>query len=141
MRDEELLAAYRVTDYEVHAATPFVLHVGRHSPELDALLGARAANCAAFITAWNPKSLPRPAVENRAAQERLEAELRREGFECVPGFGRDPLDRWPGEPSVLVLGLPRRQAIDCGRRYDQKAVLCVERGQPVELVWIGTAPT
>jgi Protein of unknown function (DUF3293) len=141
MRDDELLAAYRVTDYEVHAAIPFALHVDRHSPELDTLLAARAADCAAFITAWNPRSLPRPEVENRAAQNRLEAELQRDGFECVTGFGRDPLDRWPGEPSVLVLGLPRQQAIECGRRYGQNAVLCVERGRPVELVWLGSEPT
>jgi hypothetical protein len=134
--DDQLIAAYRATRYGVAADPPFELHVGRWSAELDALLLKQGTDCAAYITAWNPFSVPAPEAGNRAAQARLERQLRDEGYAPLTGVGRDPRGRWPGEPSVLVPGLSRDAAIAIGRMYRQHAVLWVRRGAAVELVLI-----
>lgn len=138
--DPELVAAFRATEYVVHAARPFVLSVDCASAELDALLAAAGRDCAAFVTAWNPRSQPTDEDGNRAAQARLEAELAAAGHPTVAGIGRDPLGQWPGEPSVLVPGLGRDAARLLGRRYGQHAVLWVRRGGPVELLWCEGGP-
>jgi len=52
----------------------------------------------------------------------------------IPGVGRDPRGEWPAEPSVLVLGISRREAEILGRSYEQNAVVFVERGGAPELV-------
>lgn len=135
--DPGLVAAYLATDYVVHAEPPFVLRVGQPCAALDALLAAAATDCAAYVTAWNPRSAPTGEAANRAAQARLEAELRRAGFAPVAGTGQDPAGRWPGEPSLLVPGLGRDAALALGRHYDQHAVLWMRRGGPVELAWVG----
>lgn len=135
--DPELVEAFRATEYLVQAETPFVLRVDQSSAALDALLDAVGRDCAAFVTAWNPFSVVTDEATNRAAQARLEAELRAAGHAPVPGCGRDPLGHWPGEPSLLVPGLGRDAALDLGHRYGQHAVLWVRRGAPVELAWTG----
>lgn len=134
--DAALLAAYQATDYVVAAAPPIVLRVGLRSAELDRLMHLRGVDCAAYITAWNPGSARIADDENRAAQERLEAGLRAAGYILIPGRGHDPAGHWPGEPSVLVLGLPRSAAVDLGRAYRQHAVLWVRCGAAVELVLV-----
>jgi hypothetical protein len=132
--DDALIAAYRATDYRVDADPPFVLHVGRHSAELDRLMHLQGVDCAACVTAWNPGSVPAPRDENRAAQERLECGLRAAGHTLITGEGRDPAGHWPAEASVLVLGLSRAAAVDIGRACRQHAVLWARRGAAVELV-------
>lgn len=134
--DEVLVAAYRATEYVVAVSPPFILRVGSRSDELDRLMHLHGVDCAAYVTAWNPRSVPLSCDENRAAQERLERELRAAGHVLIPGEGRDPTGRWPVEPGVLVPGLPRTRAIDIGRVYRQHAVLWVCRGAVVELVLV-----
>lgn len=131
-----LIAAYLATDYVVAASPPFVLRVGRHSAELDRLMHLQGVDCAAFVTAWNPGSVRVPEDQNLATQERLERELRAAGYTLIPGEGRDPAGHWPGEPSVLVLGLSRSRAVDIGRVYRQHAVVWVRCGTAVELVLV-----
>jgi hypothetical protein len=135
--DPLLVEAYLAAEYVVHADPPLVLSVGRPCAGLDPLLAAAGVDCAAFVTAWNPRSRLTDESANRAAQARLEAELEAAGHPLVTGFGRDPRCRWPGEPSVLVPGLGREAALALGRRHDQHAVLWMRRGGAVELVWVG----
>lgn len=134
--DTALIAAYLATDYVVAVSPPFVLRVGSCSVELDRLMRLHGVDCAAFVTAWNPGSVRIAHDENRAAQERLESMLSTAGYTLIPGEGRDPAGHWPGEPSVLVLGLPRSAAVDTGRAYRQHAVLWVRCGATVELVLV-----
>ncbi len=122
--DHDLLAAYRAAHYRVTGtATPFVLRVGRHSPELATLQLAHQVNCSAFITAWNPGSVVQPELINRAAQQRLESELTAMGRVLFAGVGDDASGQWRGEPSVLVLGLSRAEAERIGRSFGQRAIL------------------
>lgn len=122
--DPTLLAAYAATHYEVtDTKPPFVLRVGQPSPQLRALHEQRGVGCSAFLTAWNPHSNRRADVINQAAQAELEATLHAGGFELVSGVGTDPDANWPGEPSVLVLGIGREHAEQIGRQYHQNAIL------------------
>ena len=57
--DEELIAAYRATDYHVFAGPPFVLRIGERCPELDELLARSGTMGGAFLTAWNPPTASR----------------------------------------------------------------------------------
>lgn len=126
-----LIAAYRAAHYEVSGVTPpFVLHVDVASAPLAALHQARGVACSAFLTACNPQGVAVAPAVNAEAQRRLEAELHRVGYPCVAGFGRDPDGCWPGEASLLVLGLARDRAIRVAGRFEQNA-----------LVWAGADAT
>ena len=123
-RDNSLLAAYVAAHYKVTGTpTPFVLRVGQNSAELASVYLANGVNCSAFLTAFNPNSVPQPEVINRALQERLETELTAIGFTLLAGFGEDPSGAWPGEPSVLVLGISRSEAERVGRAFGQLAIV------------------
>lgn len=122
--DTGLLAAYRAALYQVDAApTPFVLRVGERSLRLAELHAAHRVTCSAFVTAWNPFSLLQADAQNRRAQARLERELADQGYVMYGGTGKDADGGWPGEESVLVIGLPREAAIKVGRAYGQNAVV------------------
>jgi hypothetical protein len=122
--DQRLLDAYRSTEFWVEEVPdPFLLTVGSCSPALRTLHEEYGVSCSAFLTAYNPGSRPQSDERNRAAQDRMEVEVARGGFALRRGMGRNPSDAWPGEPSVLALGIPRDEAERIGRRYGQNAIL------------------
>jgi len=88
------------------------------------LLHARyRVNCSAFITAYNPRGRRAAAPRNAQRQEALLAELSRRKLVAIRGIGQHPTNKWPGEPSFLVLGLTRRAARALGRQFEQNAIL------------------
>lgn len=124
----ELIAAYAATHFRVTGVPdPFVLQVGQRSAALEALHEAYSVGSSAFLTAWNPRSQPHSDNENRAAQAEMESALTVAGYVLLKGVGEDPSGRWPGEESVLALGIGCAEAEDIGRRYGQNAI-----------VWAGT---
>jgi len=124
IEDKDLLAAYLATHYKVTGTPrPFILRVGQRSAELASVHIANGVSCSAFITAWNPRSVSQSEGINRAAQGRLEAELAAIGLTLLAGFGEDPSGAWPGEPSVLVLGIARSEAKQIGRAFGQRAIV------------------
>jgi len=118
------LAAYRTTDYHVFGPPPLLLRVDEANAGLRALHARHGVTTSAFLTAWNPASETRPAAENHARQADLEAGLQAAGYTSLRGEGRHPTNGWPGEASVLVLGLLPVDAGMLGRRYGQNAILC-----------------
>ncbi|MFM8386763.1 MAG: DUF3293 domain-containing protein [Planctomycetia bacterium] len=80
------------------------------------------------LTAWNPYSDLLPHDENEAAQQRLAAALCEAGLALHPAVGRDPTAGARGwaEPSFLVAGLARAQALGLGRTFEQHAVFEVD---------------
>jgi hypothetical protein len=130
----ELLAAYNKTDYAVFGAPELVLHVGEASPELDALLASEGAATAAYVTAANPRGRVLSEIENHVACAALCDAQIRAGYACYPGEGRDPQGKWTAEPSVLVVGIARGDALALGRALEQNAIVFVERGLPPELL-------
>jgi predicted nucleic acid-binding protein len=125
----ELIRAYENALYVVTDGP--VLRIGEKSAALDALLERRSAETAAFVTAANPRGEPRSHAANAAAMAELAASLR---WPHLPGEGRDPEGRWTPEPSALVLGIARGEAEALGRRFDQNAIVFVEKGAAPELV-------
>jgi hypothetical protein len=51
------------------------------------------------------------------------------------GAGAGDDGRWAPEPSLLVLGLPRAEAVELARRFGQEAIVAGRRGAPAELVY------
>lgn len=120
----QLLDAYRATESWVEEADPpFALRIGVRSAELAGLHAECGVACSAFLTVYNPGSEPRTESCNRAAQERLEAELHRLGYGTRRGVGTDPAGAWPGETSVLAIGMPADAAESTGRAFGQNAAL------------------
>jgi hypothetical protein len=117
----ELLQAYAETDYIVHHQPPFTMHIGQACLELKSLMTEHKVLSAAFITAWNPFSQNLPAKENQARQDELKANIKKRGLICIDGIGKHPSNNWPGEVSVLALGLDLEAAKSLARHYEQHA--------------------
>lgn len=130
-----LIAAYHETDYRVEAAdAPFILKVGRSSPELRALFKAHHADCAAFLTACNPGSVRCSGAENDRAQEALLDDLHSQDLLAISGVSRDISGTWPGEPSFLVLGLDLERARELAGKYWQNAFVWADGSGVPELI-------
>ena len=125
----EQLDAYRRSTYAVFHPR-LVFRIGRPSPALDRLLEAAGARSAAFLTAANPRSEPRPATQNLAALQRMKKALK---HPFRRGEGRSADRRWR-EPSLLVLGISRREAEALGREFGQNAIVFAEKGRAPELL-------
>lgn len=129
----KLSVAYTSAFYRVFADPPFVLRVGAPSAELDALLASHAADTWAFVTACNPGSVMLPAEVNAERMEQLREVLTR--FITHPGGSSDPAGGWL-EPSMLVVGISRSEAVGVAKAFGQVAILAGERGRAAELVWV-----
>lgn len=118
-----LIQAYRCARYQVQDGAGFVIAVDAPSPALAALLSARGAASALFITAWNPRGVALDAEENRVRQQRLRRDLQARGLLAIAGHGSDASGNWDGEDSLLVLAVNLYTACELGRRHEQNAVL------------------
>ena len=127
----DLLAAYREAEYVVRDP-PIVLRIGERNGELDALLGESGG--AAFLTAANPGSERLSDEENARRSAALREMLDAAGTAYREGEGRDPRHAWPPEPSLLVLGIARAEAIRLARGLGQNAFVWCEAGRAPELV-------
>ena len=123
----ETVAAYEATNYRVFSDPQFVINIGQPSKRLWQLYEVYGCASAAFITAWNPSSVPTSTDANAAAQARLQEELGSRSTPFIDGIGEDATGQWPGEPSVLALGLCLDTAKDYGVQFEQNAI-----------VWAGT---
>jgi putative PIN family toxin of toxin-antitoxin system len=125
----QIIEAYEKALYVVQGGP--VLRIGERSAELEAWLDTQAAATAAFITAANPRGEQSSHAANEAAMSALHASL---AWPYLPAEGRDPEGRWSAEPSALVLGISRPDAVALGRRLAQNAIVFVEKGAAPELV-------
>ena len=127
----ELVNAYKSTNFEVNYETPFVLKVGTFSEDLQSMLSKFNQNTGCFITAYNPESIEKTLVENKTAQEQLYSDLSALDCKIFCGFGADPDDNWEGEPSYFAIGISKENAKRLGKKYRQNAVVwCDERCIP-----------
>jgi hypothetical protein len=120
-----LLQAYRETHYRVTTGPndpeAFVLRVGEASKPLAILHKKSGVDCSAYITACNPWSESLPDAENIRRQENLLHALRTRSLRWVEGIGKHPSNQWPGEPSVLILGLSLAAAKVLAEDFEQNA--------------------
>lgn len=132
---EKLKQAYAATTFTARLpGGELRLRVGGHHPELDALLEGRGLLEWAYITAHNPGSVPTDPVLNAQAHGRLMGEVARRGFECYEGSGIPDDPGWLPERSVLILGIPEKEALVTGARFGQLAIVVGTRGEPARLV-------
>ena len=131
---ESLVAAYRAARYVVFADNGPVMRIGRPCPEMDELLEADDATTAAFVTPFNPRGLPAHEETNFLAFGDLCDAADRTGYKIYLGEGNDPEGEWKPEPSLLIVGIPRGEAEEIGRRFHQLAIVFVEKGRAPELV-------
>jgi hypothetical protein len=119
----EQLAAFHATHYRVDGPNgPFVLRIGKHSPELQRWHELYDATSSAYLTAWNPLGEIVPPETNARHQQALQRDLAALGVPVLSGEGKD-LDSGWAEQSLLTIGLSRVQAIALGKRYRQLAFL------------------
>ncbi len=134
----ELLTAYHKADYVVFGhrlgAPELVIRIGQRNPGLDELLEHNQAAAAAFVTASNPNGERRSFEENEKATLSLRQSPLVVGHPWFRGEGRDPEGRWPPEPSLLIVGIPRREAEGLGAMLRQNAIVYIEKGSKAELV-------
>jgi hypothetical protein len=130
----ELKQSYENADYVVFGEPKLVFRIGERSPDLDALMKSHGAATAAFVSAANPDGERQSDAENRVAHEELLESEWLAGRSKYEGEGRDPQDQWPAEPSVLVVGIEREDAIAIGLGHAQNAIVFIEKGRAPELV-------
>lgn len=130
--------AYRATTYRVFVSAgqePVDLHIGEVSPRLDELLASHGLESWAFITAWNPASLPLPAEANNKRHAELLQLVRDRGWRFCEGSGIPGNPDWEPERSLLVLGISKDEAIALGKRFEQNAIVTGQRGEKAQLVY------
>ena len=133
-----LFDAYRHTTF--HANTPhgrLILRVGQRCVELDDLLHRHGVITWGYVTAFNPGSVLLSVDVNVARQSELERAIATLGLVSYPGEGVGEEGCWPPEPSFLVLGISRGDALKLGQKFGQLAVVCGELGREAELVVCG----
>lgn len=122
--DSRLLHAYRSAHYRVDDPEgEFTLRVGIFNPQLAQCHGRYQAEHSAFITACNPRGQQRTGQENSAASALLVERVARLGFPWIPGVGLDPDGKWPGEKSMLILGISQEVAAELAREFEQNAII------------------
>jgi hypothetical protein len=133
----DLITAYRNTRYWVFADPDrFFLTIGARSREIHGLFGRFSVSTAAFITAYNPYSEAASESENEQVQGSLKADLERLSKVILFGEGAGADGDWPPEPSILALGLSRRDAEGLGRKYKQNAIVWISGNCVPELVML-----
>jgi hypothetical protein len=130
----ELLAAYTATDFVVFdGAEQWVLHVGAASPRVDALLDRHDAIRATVVTAFNPRSRVLMPDANTARHRALVRLLEERRMPFLLGEGRDPSGAWSPETECIVFGISLAEGLEIARRFDQNAVVFIERGMAPRL--------
>jgi hypothetical protein len=130
-----LLDAYRCTSFIANAPKGrLCLRVGQRCLELDNLLAGQRVTTWAYVTACNPGSEPLPAEENVTRQRELVRAVAEVGLTSYPGEGIGDDGQWPPEPSLLILGIARDDAVLLGRQFGQLAVVYGELGRETELL-------
>ncbi|MCV2365844.1 DUF3293 domain-containing protein [Paucibacter sp. DJ1R-11] len=119
----DLILAYRQTDFHVYGDQPTVLRVDMVNDVLVAVHRSNGVSGSAFITACNPHSRALSEQENVQRQSALAQELQERGVHFVEGCGQHASNKWPGEPSYLVMGLSLADAKALGHRLEQNAIL------------------
>ena len=137
--DSALDAAYRRTRYEVDAPGGLlVLQIDAPSVGLAELHRQLGVTQSAFLTAWNPRSVPRMAAQNAAALGRLRLRIAELGAEPWPGRGRDPTGAWPAEESLFVPGLEIGIAGALAADFGQNALVYAAADAVPRLLWVSS---
>jgi hypothetical protein len=120
-RVSDLVHAYLAAEYRWAMGDDWLnLRIGEQAPEI----ARRFAEATQFglISAWNPCSVERAEMVNRAADDALQQDLFDSGRIFLPAFSSAVNRSWR-EPSWLVVDLPLAQFDTLSRCYGQLATL------------------
>ena len=131
---DQLLDAYRQTDYQGRAPVPFPLKIDQPSPPLFQLYKEHRCDCVAFITAYNPFSQKLNAAINAQRHLDLMADLASRSLVFVEGIGVGQDFDWLGKASCLVLGLALEATQVLGHKLNQNAIVRCDQEAKPELV-------
>jgi len=121
----------------LYGQLPFVLRIGQPSATLRALQHKVGVDSSVFLTACNPFS---QIIDDRGNAIRMQAlmdelariDSNRGGLSVLAGMGKHPVNDWPGETSVLAIGLDLDCAVALGQRFQQNAIVwCDTHAMPV----------
>jgi hypothetical protein len=130
----DTIQAYLETEYFVLGDAPTTLRVGETNAGLAALHKAFDVECSAFVTAFNPLSKDCTPEFNADRQRALARDLKQRGLAVIDGIGKHPTNNWPGEASLLVLGLSLEAAKALGTQYGQNAIVWTANDATPQLV-------
>jgi Protein of unknown function (DUF3293) len=132
-----LVVAYRATTYRVLMPDAAIdLCIDRRSAPLDALLAQCGVRTWAFLSAYNPRSVPAPRAVNRRQATRLKRLITARGWTWLEATGIPCDRRRRPEPSVWIGGISLRDARRLAAHFGQNALLTGRHGRPVRLVWL-----
>lgn len=130
-----LVGAYLDTDYIFeYSGQEYTMQIGELCVCLDQLLTKRAMSSAAFLTAFNPLGEELSLQENMQRQRQLIESIVSAGLDWYGGRGQGRDKLWPPEPSILVVGMTKPVADECGQRFAQNAYVLYERGVGARVV-------
>jgi hypothetical protein len=129
--ENELLIAYRNTDYIVHGFLE-PIRIGEVSAEADEFLVKKGYTDWAFLTAFNPMSFELGDLENELRNHRLAKCLA--GYDVLTGEGKDRAGIWPPEASFFIAGITFQKAVELAQQFGQRAMVYGKIHQPAELV-------
>ena len=133
----ELAAAYADAEYAVVLdGDALQLHVGKRATDLEAYWPAQRY---AFITAWNPASVPHSDATNETANALLAARLDAAGVARQPAHAYDHRGEWR-EAGWLVADLDDAILDLLACEFGQAGVLAWRFGEPVRLRMLLSKP-
>ena len=132
---EQLWLAYQATSFEADLPTGLVrIRVGRPCPGVDEQLKEVGLQDWAFITAFNPASVPQSEPENQQRHVELQRVVASLGLLAFEGAGVPDNSNWKPERSLLILGITLEDAVALGRQFGQNAIVTGSIGKSAELV-------
>ena len=109
-----------------------VLQVGEESPVFDTLLDRYGASSALVITAYS-RMFPTRTIR-QTAHAQLHGYLLAAQMKFLPAVGIDLTNEWDSEQGFLVFDVTGEQMADIVSRFEQCAVVRVEKGQPARVM-------
>ena len=134
----ELELVFRQSHYRMVLPTcDCVLQIGNRAALLDDYLRTMNSREACFVSAHNPRSCRLPPALNQTRHAALEQLLlaRQQRYRPGVGYGTVVMADWPPEPGFLVLNCGHELAVALGRLFGQYAVVFLQIGEPVQLLW------
>jgi len=132
---EQLWQAYQATSFEADLPSGLVrIRVGRPCPGVDEQLREVGLQGWAFITAFNPASVPQREPENQQRHVELQRAVASLGLLAFEGEGVPDNSNWKPERSLLILGITLEDAVTLGRQFGQNAIVTGSIGKSAELV-------
>lgn len=126
-----LVHAYLAAEYRWECDGDWLdLRIGAPAPAVRARYPA--ARTAGLLSAWNPHSVERPDAENRAEDERLQADLVASGCTFRPAFSSAANRSWR-EPSWLVIDMAVGAFDALSRRFGQLGTLYWRTDAPIRM--------